>query len=71
VPTDDLRIVHCVCQNPDCRKILEVPDQNYHALGPKPRCACGSDAKKVYSKPTIRRLTKMEAEKAFLHGRLT
>lgn len=71
VPTNGSKSVQYICLNSDCRKIFELPDQPYYEPGRKLRCACGSEAKRVYTSPTLRRLTKAEAEQVLKHVQLT
>jgi hypothetical protein len=55
VSTKDSRNVSFVCQNPTCWKSLDVADPPPYASGQKVRCSCGSDAKKAYEAPAVRK----------------
>jgi hypothetical protein len=46
-----------LCQNPACRKSFEVTNPPSHASGRKVRCTCGSEAKRVYTAPAMRKLS--------------
>ena len=63
-----------ICQNPACRKEFERSKDTGSEENTNPRCSCGSETKKVYSKPMARKLSKTEAsalrKKADLPGRL-
>jgi hypothetical protein len=62
-----------ICQNPSCRNEFERPKDSGPEGNTNPRCTCGSEMKKVYSKPMARKLSKSEAralrKKAELPGR--
>jgi len=62
-----------ICQNPACHKEFERPRDPGSEGNTNPRCSCGSETKKVYSKPMARKLSKTEAsalrKKAELPGR--
>lgn len=52
-----------ICQNPACRKKFERPKDLGSEGNTNPRCSCGSETKKVYSKPmaTAHKLSETEA----------
>jgi hypothetical protein len=50
-----------ICQNPACRKEFERPRDSGSGKTTNPRCSCGSETKKAYSKPMVRKLSKTEA----------
>ena len=62
-----------ICQNLACRKEFERPKDPGSEENTNLRCRCGSETKKVYSKPMARKLSKSEAtalrKKAKLPGR--
>jgi hypothetical protein len=51
-----------VCQSVVCRREIALQPGNGTGQIPNPRCTCGSEMKRVYSKPAIRELSKAEAE---------
>jgi hypothetical protein len=55
--------VKFVCQSSTCRRQLEIeiPTGNGTGQVSHPRCACGSEMKKAYSKAAFRILSKEEA----------
>lgn len=57
-----------VCQSATCRREIEIALQLGNGMGKvsKPRCTCGSEMKKVYTKPAFRELS--EAEGLLLFG---
>jgi len=57
VSTKDSGSVLYICQNTACRKSFEVTNPPSHASGRKVRCACGSEAKRVYTAPAVRKLS--------------
>jgi hypothetical protein len=57
VSTKDSENVRYLCQNPVCRKSFEVANPPSHASGQKVWCACGSEAKKVYEAPAMRKVS--------------
>lgn len=50
-----------ICQNPACRKEIEKVNDLGSEEDTNPRCSCGAETKKVYSKPILRELTETEA----------
>jgi hypothetical protein len=52
-----------ICQNPVCRKEFEGPKDPGSEGSTNPRCSCGSETRKVYSKPlaTAHKLSETEA----------
>jgi hypothetical protein len=50
-----------VCQAATCRREIALLPANGTGQISKPRCTCGSEMKKVYSKPVFRELIKAEA----------
>lgn len=52
-----------ICQNPACRKEFERPKDPSSGKTANPRCSCGSETKKAYSKPmaTAHKLSEAEA----------
>lgn len=52
-----------VCQSAACRRETEIALSSNGGAGQfsNPRCACGSEMKKAYSKPVFRELSKAEA----------
>ena len=48
------------CQNPECRDEIEVTKSSSGEES-NPRCRCGGEMKKVYSKPVFRELSRAEA----------
>jgi hypothetical protein len=52
--------VQFVCQSSSCRRqvVVEVPPGSATGLVSNPRCTCGSEMKRVYSKPAFRILSK-------------
>jgi hypothetical protein len=57
VPIKGSENVLFICQNPTCRKSFEVIHPPSHAQGRKVRCTCGSEAKKAYVAPAMRKMT--------------
>jgi hypothetical protein len=55
--------VQFVCQSSACRRQskIEIPAGLEGRKTSKPRCTCGSEMKRVYSKPAVRELSKAEA----------
>ncbi len=51
-----------ICQNPACRKGFESSRDPGFGKTANPKCSCGSETKKVYSKPTLTALKLSEAE---------
>src|SRR5260221_8587442 len=45
------------CQNPDCRYEIEAIKTSTQA-GSNPRCCCGAELKKPYTKPVLKMLDK-------------
>jgi hypothetical protein len=45
------------CQNVECRAEIEVKKASIEGSS-NPRCCCGAEMKKVYSKPVLRELDK-------------
>lgn len=50
-----------ICVNPDCRAEIEVVKDSTEGTS-NPRCCCGAEMKRPYSKPTVRKLDRREAE---------
>jgi hypothetical protein len=54
-----------VCQSASCGLEIEVepspPSGGISELSGNPRCSCGSETKRVYSKPVLRELSRAEA----------
>ncbi len=52
-----------VCQSAACRRETEIalPSNGRAGQFVNPRCACGSEMKKAYSRPVLRELSKPEA----------
>jgi hypothetical protein len=50
-----------ICQNPACRKEFRRLKRRDPKKDTNPRCTCGSETKRVYSKPVARKLSKSEA----------
>jgi hypothetical protein len=50
-----------VCQSAACRREITLQPGNRTGRIANPRCTCGSEMKKVYTKPAIRELSKAEA----------
>ena len=50
-----------VCQSAACRREIALEPGNGTGRIANPRCTCGSEMKKVYTKPAIRELSKAEA----------
>jgi len=48
------------CQNVECRAEIEVKRASIEGSS-NPRCCCGAEMKKVYSKPVLRELGKNAA----------
>lgn len=48
---------HYRCQNPVCRAEIEVLKDSVEGTS-NPRCCCGAEMKKPYSKPVLQRLHK-------------
>jgi hypothetical protein len=57
-----------ICQYAACRCEIEIKVIPPSEGKTNPRCVCGSEMKKVYSKPEIRRLTKSKAMRRFGHA---
>jgi hypothetical protein len=57
------KCVKLICQSLTCRRQveMEVPTGSEPGRVSHPRCACGSEMKKTYSKPAFRILAKTEA----------
>ena len=55
--------VQFVCQSSTCRRQFEIEIQTGSGTGQasRPRCTCGSEMKKAYSKPAFRIVSKDEA----------
>jgi len=51
-----------VCQSATCRREVTLQPSNGTGQISNPRCTCGSEMKKVYTKPAFRELSKAEAE---------
>ena len=51
-----------VCQSATCRREATLQPSNGTGRISNPRCTCGSEMKKVYTKPACWELTKAEAE---------
>jgi hypothetical protein len=51
-----------VCQSSACRREIALQPGNGTGQISRPRCACGSEMKKVYSKPAFRKLSRAEAQ---------
>ena len=49
-----------ICQNPTCRKSFEVTKPPSQASGKRVLCSCGSEAKKIYKAPTVRKVSKAQ-----------
>ncbi len=45
------------CLNPECRAEIEVTKDSAEGVS-NPRCCCGSEMKKPYTKPVLKMLTK-------------
>jgi len=56
-----------VCLSKDCRRVaeLEIPAFTSSKEFRNPRCKCGSEMKKVYTKPTFAKLSMVEAVQQF------
>ena len=52
------------CQNAECGAEIEVT-KNSKEGSSNPRCGCGAEMKKLYSKPTLMRI---EADASILNG---
>jgi hypothetical protein len=50
-----------VCHSATCRREIALPPVNGTGQIANPRCTCGSEMKRVYSKPAFRELSKAEA----------
>jgi hypothetical protein len=52
-----------ICQSSACRRQgkIEIPAGLGGGKASNPKCTCGSEMKRVYSKPTVRELSKAEA----------
>ena len=53
-----------VCQSVTCRREIEIafqPSNGTRQIS-NPRCTCGTEMKKVYTKPAVRELSKAEAQ---------
>ena len=50
-----------VSRSTACRRETALPPANGAGQISNTRCACGSETKKVYSKPVIRELSEVEA----------
>jgi hypothetical protein len=61
------RPVQFICQSSVCRRRceMEVPAGSEGAQISNPRCTCGSEMKRVYSKPAFRVISKAEAAMRF------
>ena len=59
-----------VCQSAACCRGIEIalPPANGTGHISDPRCTCGSETKKVYSKPVFRELSEVEALQLLGHG---
>ena len=55
------------CQNVKCRAEIEVKKASIEGSS-NPRCCCGAEMKKVYSKPVLRELDKDAAVVAEFSG---
>ncbi len=55
--------VQFICQSSVCRRQreMEIPIPSEGGPISNPRCICGSEMKRVYSKPVVRELSKAEA----------
>jgi hypothetical protein len=55
--------VQFICQSSVCRRQreMEIPIASERGQISNPRCICGSEMKRVYSKPVVRELSKAEA----------
>jgi hypothetical protein len=55
--------VKFVCQSSACRRESEIaiPTSGGTEQGSNPRCTCGTEMKRVYSKPAVRELFEAEA----------
>lgn len=53
------------CENPGCRAEIEVKKDSSEAES-NPRCCCGAEMKRPYTKPAIRELDQ-NAAAAFAH----
>jgi len=42
-----------VCPVPSCRTIVETKINEIHRDGERPRCVCGAEMKRAYTKPTL------------------
>lgn len=49
------------CVNPDCQAEIEVTKDSINGAS-NPRCCCGAEMKRPYSKPVVRKLDRKEAE---------
>ena len=56
-----------VCQSATCRREATLQPSNGTGQISNPQCTCGSEMKKIYTKPAFRELSKAEAE--LLHGK--
>ena len=52
------------CMNPNCRAEIEVRKDSSEGTS-NPRCCCGAEMKKPYSRPVVRKLDS-DAARAFL-----
>ena len=50
-----------VCQSAACRREIKLQPSNGTGQISKPRCTCGSEMRKAYSKPAFRELSEAEA----------
>lgn len=54
------------CQNLDCRAEVEVKNSSRQGTL-NPRCCCGAEMKRPYSKPALRRIDEKEAANLAVH----
>ena len=54
--------VRFVCPSETCGKQIEIPGAQKSERKGNPKCVCGSEMKKVYEKPTVRKLSSAEVE---------
>jgi len=59
--------VQFICQSSVCRRQreMEIPIASERGQISNPGCVCGSEMKRVYSKPVVRELSKAEAAMRF------
>jgi len=52
-----------VCQSSACRRQVKIAISTSSGRAPisNPRCSCGSEMKRIYVKPTFRKLSKADA----------